>query len=207
MLWMTIVPLTSSAFFTLLIFQNEMSFESLSVFKWALLFMISVLTMALAITPTTYVALVGGYFIGFWGIIPLILAYQTASVFGFYLAKKLDNGFIQLIVDKYPKASGIIQQVEKNQYLLTFLSRLSPALPFALMNVVLSAAQIRLKQFFWGGLIGMLPRSLFFIWIGIQASKLSDAMNRPADFYISIGLTLVVIVVIFKVLKVKTKVL
>lgn len=198
---MAIVPLASSAFITFLIFQNELTLQSLSAIQWGLLFVLAAITMAFAITPTTYVALVFGYFIGFFGVIPLVIAYQTASVIGYLIAKKIDDGFIDQIANKYPKASKIIENVEKNQFTLTILSRLSPALPFALMNVVLSSAHIKLNQFFWGGLIGMLPRSIFFIWIGIQASKLSDAFNHQENIYLSVIITAVVILAIFKILK------
>jgi uncharacterized membrane protein YdjX (TVP38/TMEM64 family) len=203
MLWMAIVPLASSAFITVLIFQNELAFQLFSIIQWGLLFLLSAVTMSLAITPTTYIALVSGYFVGFWGILPLVLAYQSASVIGFFLAKKMDRGFIEQMTKKHPKAAGMINQVEKNQFLLAILSRLSPALPFALMNVVLSASQIRLTHFFWGGLIGMLPRSIFFILVGIQASKLSDAFSEQGNLYITIIISLVVLLSFFKILNVK----
>lgn len=200
---MALVPLGSSAFITVLIYKNELLFQSFTLIQWCLLFFLSAFTMALAITPTTYIALVSGYFVGYWGIIPLVIAYQAASVIGFFLAKKIDRGLMETLIQKYPKASNILDRVENNQLTLTILSRLSPALPFALMNVVLSTSKIRLSQFFWGGLIGMLPRSIFFIWIGVQTSKLTDALNGQEDIYISIGLTIVVVLVIYKILTFK----
>ncbi len=203
MLWMAIVPLTSSALLTVFIYQNEYLLHSLTELQWLLLFCVSAITMALAITPTTYVALVSGYFIGFWGIIPLVIAYQIASIIGYLLAKKLDKGIINDIVSKYPKAQSIVQNVEKSQLSLTILSRLSPALPFALMNVILSSAQISLRHFFWGGLFGMLPRSIFFIWLGIEASKLSEALNNQSSIYITVFISSVVMYMIYRVLKVK----
>ena len=42
------------------------------------------------------------------------------------------------------------------------LVRLSPVLPFSIMNLLMPALNIRLSVFLLAGFVGMLPRTLFF---------------------------------------------
>ncbi|MFY0651203.1 MAG: VTT domain-containing protein [Cyclobacteriaceae bacterium] len=199
--WMSIVPLVSSASIALAIITNEGVIADFPLLHWVFFYTIATITMALAITPTTFVALVSGYFLGFEGVLAIILSYQTASVLGYYLASQLDDSILQSILDKYPKSKDIIENVNRNQFWLTFLARLSPALPFAIMNVVLSVSKIRLFHFFWGGLVGMLPRTLFFIWVGKQAASLDLAFENTPNLYWSIGLTALILILMYKIVK------
>ncbi len=199
-IWTGVVPLLSSASITLLIIKNEPIIAEFSFWQWGIFYLLSVFTMTLAITPTTFMALISGFFLGIDGIIPIVISYQLASLIGYYLAGKLDEGFLQFIQVKYPKSRRIIDNLHQNQLGLTFLSRLSPALPFAIMNVVLSVSGIRLLHFFWGGLIGMLPRTLLFVWVGLEASKLSDAMVGNENIYITIGISVLILFIIYKLL-------
>ena len=199
--WMAIVPLVSSVSITYLVLENESVIESFSIGQWFIFYCVSTLTMALAITPTTYIALFSGYFLGLSGIVPIIISYQMASFIGYFIARKFDDGFIDLIITKYPKAKKITENVHHNQFALAFLSRLSPALPFAIMNIVMSISKIRLSQFLFGGLVGMLPRTLFFIWVGYKTSQLSDALDENMNIYWSIGASLIIVWIIYKIIK------
>lgn len=200
MIWMGAVPLISSASISVFIIRHEAFLADFTTIQWTFFFTLAIFTMALAITPTTFMALISGFFMGFKGILPMVVSYQVASLIGYFLAARLDEGFIDLIRKKYPKSVGIMDRLHKNQFGLTFLSRLSPAFPFAIMNVVLSASGIRVKHFFWGGLLGMLPRTLFFVWVGKEASKLSEVTRGNENFLISFILSFLVVLAIIKIL-------
>lgn len=201
MIWMGIVPFLSSATLTLFAINYESAIASFEWWTWIFFYLTTIGTMALAITPTTFIALISGYFLGFGGLVPIIVSYQMASLLGYNLAKKFDDSFIELIKNKYPSSKQMFENVNQNQFTLVLLSRLSPALPFAIMNVVLSMSRINIINFLWGGLIGMLPRTIFFIWVGVKASELSEALEGNQNLYISIGLSVLIIYIIYRVLK------
>jgi uncharacterized membrane protein YdjX (TVP38/TMEM64 family) len=77
------------------------------------------------------------------------------------------------------------------------LCRLSPFLPFALMNVVLPYLGIRFRNFMIPGLIGMLPRTLFFLWAGTQfdnwTGTLSAELPNEKRMLIIVALTVTAI--------------
>lgn len=201
MLWMGIVPFLSSATITLLAINYEPTIANFEMWAWVFFYFTTIGTMALAITPTTFIALISGYFLGFNGLVPIIISYQLASLLGYNLAKKFDDSFIELLKNKYPSSKQMFENVNRNQVVLVLLSRLSPALPFAIMNVVLSISRISIINFFWGGLFGMLPRTIFFIWIGLKASELNEALEGNQNLYVSIGLSALIVYIIYRVLK------
>lgn len=199
--WMTIMPLISSFSATLLLYKYETYVSSFDMIMWALFYLGASITMAFALTPTTYIAILSGYFLGYQGLIYLVIAYQAASVWGYFFAQKVDDGFVDQLSGQYPKTILLLDRLRSNEMMTIVLARISPALPFALMNVILSISKVQFRTFFIGGLIGMLPRSLFFVWVGLQASKLSEAINNRDHIYLSILLIVVAGFGMYKIFK------
>lgn len=200
MLWMTIVPWLSTASLSLIAVAYEPLITQFTFEIWLAFFAVSVFSMGLAITPTTFISLVGGYFLGMSAVLPVILSYQLASLLGYFLAKKIDNQTVDLIIEKFPAAATIINNVERRQWMTTFLARISPALPFGLMNVVLAISGVRPSPFFFGGLVGMLPRTLLFIAIGSQAAILMEALQTDDYLIWFILLSIIGLYALFKLL-------
>lgn len=177
MIWMTVLPWVSTLALTFVALEHEDWIRTFSLFPWILFFFVSIFSMGLAITPTTFISLLCGYFLGLQAIIPVILSYQMASLVGYGLAQKLDHDTLDWVKFKFPKSAPIFSNVKKRQWMTTFLARISPALPFGLMNVVLSVSGVRIGPFFFGGLVGMLPRTVLFVWLGSQAPMLIEALQ------------------------------
>ena len=82
-------------------------------------------------------------------------------------------------LSRFEKTMYLMQELREQSWSLIFLTRISPVLPFALMNFVLSLLQIDKKKFFLASIVGMLPRTLFFFWIGTQASDIIKLLQDP----------------------------
>lgn len=177
MLWMTVMPWLSTASLTLIAIKYESIIAGFAFQIWSVFFVASIFSMGLAITPTTFISLICGYFLGINAVIPVIISYQLASLLGYYLAKKVDEHTVDQVRQKYPASQSIFLNVKRKQWMTTFLARISPALPFGLMNVILAIAGVKPGPFFFGGLVGMLPRTLIFIALGSQAPVLVDAVQ------------------------------
>ncbi|MCV9387991.1 TVP38/TMEM64 family protein [Reichenbachiella ulvae] len=201
MLWMAIIPIASSLTATYIFISLEEEILAFNGWQWGLFYVLSMLTMTFAVTPTTYVAIVSGYFLGWESLPMVVVSYQLASLLGYFFAGRLSEGFISGIENYYPKSRRYFYNVERKQWSTTFLSRISPALPFALMNVVLSVSRIRLAPFFWAGLIGMLPRTVFFIWVGSQAQYFSEAIQNKEGQFWMIALSVLGIYLLYRLIK------
>ena len=179
---MAIMPLTFTSGLSLVIASNIPIVSNYSVFQWILVYAILVVTMALALTPTTMVALISGYFLGFYAILPVVISYSLASIAGFLLSKPLGGNFQQVIRTSYPKLDKFIHRMsDKSPLSFVIFGRISPILPFAIMNLVLPFVGISFKPFFWGGLVGMLPRTLLAITIGKLANNIYYLVNNPSS--------------------------
>ena len=175
----SLIPLLSSSLITAFLIKNQPYFQALSLQEWLPFFAFSALTMATAITPTTFIALVSGYFLGWLAAVPMIASYLLASMFGFVLGKQLDGGRLMSGFEQNSKVSLIIKEIKKRDWSVMVLLRVSPVLPFSLINLLLPATGLRFSVFVLAGFIGMLPRTLFSIWAGLQAHNLTQLLQNP----------------------------
>lgn len=175
----SLVPLISSSLITAFLIQHQQWYQGLSLVQWFPLFILSAITMATAITPTTFIALVSGYFLGWQAAMPMIASYLMASMLGFVLGKQLDGGRLMSGFEQQSKVCQIIEEVKKRDWSLMVLLRISPVLPFSLINLLLPATGLRFRVFVIAGFIGMLPRTLFSIWAGLQAQNLTQLLQNP----------------------------
>lgn len=149
--------------------------------EWILFYIAASLCMALAFTHTTFIALLSGFLLGGHSVIYVISSYLIASALGYLLARKLDKGKLMQSLIEMPKAKVIADELKNNELKIIILSRLSPVLPFAMMNLVLSLLKADFKKYLVGGFVGMLPRTLLFIWAGSQARNLIEAFRKGSE--------------------------
>jgi len=140
-----------------------------------------ILCLAFAITHTTFIALVSGYFLGFYSLSYISFSYLIASLIGYYAAKLLDRGRFFNTIASFKGVDKIANNLKKNEAKVIFFARLSPVLPFAMTNALLSFLKADLSKFLFAGFLGMLPRTLFFIWIGSKAAYIRQAIEHPQE--------------------------
>ncbi|ALW85325.1 hypothetical protein AUC43_09590 [Hymenobacter sedentarius] len=173
------VPLLGSSSLLLLLYERQQLLQHLSVGQQLLYFVVIAITMAFAFTPTTFVAIVTGYYFGWAGLAGMVLAYALASAIGYELAQRLDHGKLRHFLHLFPKAEAVLNELQHQSWQLILLTRLSPVLPFALMTFVLAIVGVPRRRFLVASVVGMLPRSLFFYWLGTEASDVLTLLRDP----------------------------
>ncbi len=142
--------------------------------------------MALALTPSTLIALISGYFLGWVAFFYILISYPAASVIGYMVGKSLDHGKLMNTLPPNSRIHLILDELKHHQWPLVILTRISPVLPFSLMNLVLPAIGVRLHTFLIAGFMGMLPRTLFALWAGMQARDLISLLKSPTQGNLSV---------------------
>lgn len=181
--WVVVMPLAISSVVTYLALANEATVDQFGVQPWIIAFLVSCFTMGLALTPTTFVALVSGYFLGLIATLGVVASYTVASLIGFALTRAVDQGQLMTSVygwlgdRKAQQLRKLLDGIADHQFGIIVMARLSPVLPFALMNVVLPVAGVRLVPFLIAGTLGMLPRTAFFVWLGSEAKALQTLIE------------------------------
>ncbi|MFN6946070.1 MAG: TVP38/TMEM64 family protein [Cytophagaceae bacterium] len=203
---MVLIPLTVSSTIIYQAIQHEDTISGFGVSEWAFFFALSSLTMAFAFTPTTFIALFCGYFLGFFSLPFLVISYMVAALIGFYAAEWIDKGKFLNSLQKIKGVENFVVNIRQREFWMVFFARLSPVFPFAIMNVFLAVINTRLQKFLLGSLLGMLPRTVISIYIGHQFAslvKLSDP--SPQDLITRIALIALLLISSFGILRIFAK--
>lgn len=178
-LLLVVVPVVFSSGLAVWLYGHQSQMQNLTPAQVGLYFLVVSFTMAFALTPTTFVALATGFFLGWSGFPGVVVAYGAAALVGYSMARLVDQGKLEKLLHQFPKAEGIRDELRNQSWSLIILSRISPVLPFAFMTFVLSLVRVPRLRFLVASMVGMLPRTLFFFWVGTQAQDLLTLLQDP----------------------------
>ncbi|MEM9673054.1 MAG: TVP38/TMEM64 family protein [Cyclobacteriaceae bacterium] len=186
LLWMSLSPLLISPVFSYGAIHYETILSTFSVNIWIIISLISGVAIGLAVLPSSLVALLAGYFLGFAALPGVAVAYTIASLVGFQLARWMDHGAFNRTIAHLPTKQALLaRQIQEgvvtNQLGITTLSRLSPIMPFTMMNVVLPLAGVSMRNYLLGGFLGTLPRILLLVWLGSEAQEVYALIKHDGD--------------------------
>ena len=184
------------AVFGLIFFSEWISFEALKenrsdisefrdenfilsiIFFWLFYFLLIVFSL-----PGAAVASVsGGFLFGLnLGLIINVTAASTGATVLFILVRyglksfkynqsnDFDNNFAVTL------KNGLIQ----NQISIMLILRLVPLVPFFLANILPALVGVRLVNFMWTTVIGIIPGGIVFTWIGVGVGQVFDRNEYP----------------------------
>ena len=149
--------------------------------------------LALGFIPTTFYSLLCGYIFG-WGSLQLILiSYAIACALGYIICSKIDNGgLLNALEEKYNIGSVKIK-LESSGFWIPAMCRLSPALPFAIMNAVFAIVKFPFVKYMIGSMIGMMPRTLFAVFIGMGFTKIHSVEDMKSEWSLWFAIVLAII--------------
>lgn len=187
--------------------QQESFLQELPFAYWAVGYGLASVLVAFSVLPNTFLAFLGGYFLAFWAIPMMLLSYSLALLVSYQIARKIDGGTFWQSLSQHPRILLTIKQLQAQEAWLVFFARLSPLLPFAVMNQVLYSLQVTKRQYFMGSVIGMFPRMLLLVWAGSTAATLDwQTVNKnPLSFSLQIGFLVFSIVGILWIIRKVTK--
>jgi uncharacterized membrane protein YdjX (TVP38/TMEM64 family) len=80
-----------------------------------------------------------------------------------------------------PRFAALDQAVGRYGLRLVALARLSPLLPFNLLNYAFGLTQVRTRDYVIGSWLGMLPGTAAYCYLGAAAGSLGGARTAAAD--------------------------
>ncbi|NNE68997.1 MAG: TVP38/TMEM64 family protein [Rhodothermales bacterium] len=144
-----------------------------------------------AMLPGTILGLVAGYLYG-----PLVgvLIVSPSSVIGatlaFLLSGNVLRGRAQKALAKVPRFNAISQAVAQDGFLVTFLLRLSPLVPFNVLNYALGLAHVRVRSYVLASFIGMLPGTAAIVYLGSLIGNAEQLLSGARPESGQVGLVL-----------------
>ena len=191
-----IILLLIIAAFGLIFFSEWISFEALKENRAEISeFRDKNLTLSIVIFWVFYVILVvfslpgaavasvsGGFLFGLGaGLLINITAASTGAALLFLLVRYGMKSF------KYNKTntlnSNFVIQIKNalvtNQISIMLTLRLVPVVPFFLANILPALVGVRLFNFIWTTIIGIIPGGIVFTWIGVGVGEVFDRNEYP----------------------------
>lgn len=192
LVWASLIPSISSLFLVPLAVNYLPVLELIdftSLFIILIFVCTATLLMGFALMPTTLFAALSGFLFGWQAFIWVVIGYTMATLLGYAWGKKLGGNNLEVILQQYPKARDLLQKKEGRIGELIFFVRLSPAIPFALSNLLFALIKSGWKKIVIFGTLGMLPRTTLVFFSGTIASNSyaaiqQDGINGKGEIFI-----------------------
>src|SRR5271170_3107929 len=139
------------------------------------------------LVPGAVMTLAGGLAFGaFWGSVYSLAGANLGAIIAFGAGRFLGRGFVERIVSA--KFNRMLAGIARHGFQIIFYLRIVPIIPYNALNLMAGASRIAFRDYFWASIIGMIPGTIVFAFLG-------DALWHPASprFFVALGLIAVCI--------------
>ena len=183
---------------------NEL--KNKNIFLSALIFLLITIVWVLLLGFAAPILLIGGFIFGKWlGTLIVLFGLTVGSTFLYIIANYILKDFIY---EKFSsKFSFLISKFKKNEFIYFVIYRAIGGIPFFLQNLLPTLFNIKIKNYFYGSLIGLAPQLFIGVSLGAGVNKLIDdnesmpsflEMISSPDIYLPIlGLIVIFIIAFF----------
>lgn len=156
---------------------------------------------ALALMPTYAFALLGGWAFGFGvGYAAALAGFLGASALAYWIGSVGSGDRVVTLLEENVRWRAVYDALLRSGFgqtlFMVTLLRLPPNSPFAVTNLILSAAKTNLPAYLLGTLLGMAPRTGLAVYLG---SHLSGEFRKPevgwlpwAGMAVALGVILII---------------
>jgi len=167
-----------------------------SLGAWGPVVFVAVYVVAcVAFVPASLLTLGAGALFGVVTGVIVVFVGATLGAFGaFLIARHVARDWVSQRVARDPRFAAIDRAIAADGRRVVFLLRLSPVIPFALLNYALGLTKVRVADFLIAS-AGMLPGTLLYVYTGSLAGTVLGATSgaapaRGAGFYVVLALGL-----------------
>jgi uncharacterized membrane protein YdjX (TVP38/TMEM64 family) len=135
------------------------------------------------LVPGAVMTIAGGLAFGAkWGAVYSLLGADAGALIAFSAGRFLGRSFVRRVVGG-GRFEKLLAQIGRHGFQIIFYLRLVPLIPYNALNLLAGASPITFRDYFWASMIGMLPGTILFAFLG-------DALWHPASprFFTALGL-------------------
>ncbi len=167
-------------------------------------FMAVYVAAEVALLPGSLLTMAAGFAYGpIGGLLVASPASVLAATAAFLLGRTLLRDWIQRKIARSPNAQALDRAVSHNSFKLILLLRLSPVIPFNVLNYALGLSDIALGRYVVASFVGMLPGTWLYVYLGSLAPAAAGLEDASRDggperlAFTIVGLAATVIAVVF----------
>ena len=126
--------------------------------------------------------LVGGFIFGKWlGTFLVVIGLSTGATMLYIFA----NFFLKDIVkEKFSnRFRNLTDKFKKNEFIYFLIYRFVGGIPFFISNILPTLFNIKIKNFFFGSIIGMAPQLFVGVSLGAGLSRILEENQEPPSFF------------------------
>jgi uncharacterized membrane protein YdjX (TVP38/TMEM64 family) len=151
--------------------------------------------------PGSLLTLAAGAIFGLWaGVLWVFVGATLGASAAFLVGRYVARGAVERRAARDPRFRAIDRAIAADGRRIVFLLRLSPAVPFSVLNYVLGLTRVRFVDFVVAS-VGMLPGTVLYVYYGKVAGDVAAAAGggappRGAGYYavLAVGLLATVLV-------------
>ena len=164
--------------------QFILNLKNSNLFFSILLTIIFVIIWVLLLGFGSPIALLSGYIFGKW--LGTIIAIFSLSIGALALYLIANFFFKDFIKKKFSlKYIYLIGKFKKQEFLYFFIYRFVGGIPFFIANILPTLFNIKIKNYFFGTLFGMLPQIFVLVSMGSGIEKIiSNNLDKPSFYQI-----------------------
>lgn len=135
-----------------------------------------------ALVPGSLLTLVAGFAYGpVKGLLVASPASVLAAVTAFLLSRTVLRRWAQARLAHTPTGRAIVRAVSRNAFKLILLLRLSPMIPFNILNYALGLSDARMGPYIVASFVGMLPGTWLYVYLGSLAPTAARLSHSGRD--------------------------
>lgn len=167
---------------------------------WGPIVFLFVYVMAVVLlVPASAMTLAAGLAFGLAAIPLVIVAATIGAALAFLLARHFLTGDVKRLIEGRPRPEAIYRAVSDGGWQVVFLLRLSPVMPFSILNYVLGATELRFLPFVCATFVGIIPAVALYVYVGaLGKAAIAGTMIGTARWvFLLLGLAATLVAVIY----------
>lgn len=171
----------------------------------AVLFAAAYVPAAVLLVPGSLLTLGAGFVFGVAkGTLVVSLGSTAGAATAFIVGRTIAHDWVARRLARRPKLAAIGRAVDSEGFKIVLLTRLSPVLPFNLLNYALGLTTVPFRTYVLASWIGMLPGTIMYVYLGSTAGSLAALLagEQPRSsgqqvlFYFGLAATVAATIVV-----------
>ena len=147
----------------------------------AVVFAAAYVPAAVLFVPGSLLTLGAGFVFGLGkGTVIVSIGSTAGAAAAFVVARSLARDWVGRRIAGRPNLAAIGRAVETEGFKIVLLARLSPALPFNLLNYAFGLTAVSFRTYILASWIGMLPGTIIYVYLGSAAKSLATLLSDDA---------------------------
>ena len=133
--------------------------------------------------PGLVLTLAGGFCFGLVaGVFSVSIGSTVGATLAFLIARQCGRDWLERGLTPHPRLRQLDRAIGSHGFKTVCLLRLSPILPFNLLNFALGLSRVSLRDYVMASWLGMLPSTVLYVYAGTAIKSLTDAVHGRVEW-------------------------